>query len=87
MIVATLVAIIVGMGLSLVRAISGPTIFDRILAVNVANTQTVLLIAVIGFLTERPDFIDLSLVYALISFVGTLAALKYFKHGHLGDSQ
>ena len=74
------------MGMALVRAIAGPTIFDRILAVNVANTQTVLLIAVLGFLTDRPDFIDLSLVYALISFVGTLAALKYFKHGHLGDN-
>jgi multicomponent Na+:H+ antiporter subunit F len=86
MIFITLVAVILGMGITLVRAIAGPTIFDRILAVNVANTQTVLLIAVLGFLTERPDFIDLSLVYALISFVGTLAALKYFTHGHLGDS-
>ena len=86
MIFITLVAVILGMGMALVRAIAGPTIFDRILAVNVANTQTVLLIAVLGFLTDRPDFIDLSLVYALISFVGTLAALKYFKHGHLGDN-
>ncbi len=86
MILATLIAIIVGLCLALARAIAGPTVFDRILAVNVANTHTVMLIAVLGFFTGRPDFIDLSLVYALISFVGTLAALKYYRYGHLGDN-
>ena len=44
-----------------------------------------LLIAVIGFLTGRPDFLDLALVYALINFIGTLAVLKFFKYGRLGD--
>ena len=78
-------ALILSMAFSLTRAFKGPTVFDRILAVNVQGTKTVLMIAVIGFLTERPDFLDLALVYVLINFIGTLAALKLFKYGHLGD--
>jgi len=77
-------AILIGMALVLVRAVRGPTIYDRILAINVHGTQTVLLIAVFGFLSDRPDFLDLSLVYALINFIGTLAVLKLFKYGGLG---
>ncbi len=79
-------AILIGMALVLLRAVRGPTIYDRILAINVHGTQTVLLIAVVGFLTDRPDFLDLSLVYALINFIGTLAVLKLFKYGGLGGS-
>ena len=79
-------AILIGMALVLVRAVRGPTIYDRILAINVHGTQTVLLIAVFGFLSDRPDFLDLSLVYALINFIGTLAVLKLFKYGGLGGS-
>ena len=81
----TAAAIVVGMGLALSRAVVGPTVYDRILAINAHGTQTVLLIAVLGFLTGRPDFLDLALVYALINFIGTLAALKFFKYGRLGD--
>ncbi len=79
-------AIIIGMALVLMRAVRGPTIYDRILAINVHGTKTVLLIAVVGFLSDRPDFLDLSLVYALINFIGTLAVLKLFKYGGLGGS-
>ena len=78
--------IILAMVLSLIRAFYGPTVFDRILAINIHGTKTVLLIAVIGFLADRPDFLDLALVYTLINFIGTLAALKLFKYGRLGDS-
>ncbi len=81
----TAAAIILSMVFSLIRAFKGPTVFDRILAVNVQGTKTVLMIAVIGFLTGRPDFLDLALVYVLINFIGTLAALKLFKYGRLGD--
>ena len=81
----TATVIVVGMALALARAVIGPTIYDRILAINAHGTKTVLLIAVIGFLTGRPDFLDLALVYALINFVGTIAALKLFKYGRLGD--
>ncbi|MEZ4424082.1 MAG: monovalent cation/H+ antiporter complex subunit F [Gemmatimonadota bacterium] len=76
--------ILVAMALALGRAVLGPTVFDRILAVNMFGTKTVLLIAVIGFLTGRPDFMDLALVYALMNFIGTLAVLKYVEtHGDL----
>lgn len=79
------VATVLGMAMALVRAVRGPTVYDRILAVNAHGSMTVLLIAVIGFLTERPDFLDLALMYALLNFIATLAALKFFKHGHLGE--
>ena len=65
--------------LALVRAFAGPTVYDRILAVNHVGTQTVLLIAVMGFLTGRPDFLDISLLYALINFIATIAVLRYIK--------
>ncbi len=78
-------AIVVGMALALARAVLGPTVYDRILAINAHGTKTVLLIAVVGFLTGRPDFLDLALVYALINFIATLAVLKFLKYGRLGD--
>ena len=71
------------MGLALIRAFIGPTLFDRILAVNTFGTKTVLIIAVLGFLMGRPDFLDIALVYALINFIGVIALLKYFKYGSL----
>ncbi len=79
----TAFAILVSVALALGRAILGPTAYDRILAVNAIGTKTVLLIAVVGFMNGRPDFLDLGLVYALMNFIGTLAALKYFRFGTL----
>jgi multicomponent Na+:H+ antiporter subunit F len=78
------VAVLVTMVLALVRALLGPTVYDRILAVNMFGTKALLLIAVIGFLTERPEFLDIALVYALINFIGTIAVMKFFKFAHLG---
>ena len=78
-------AVLVAMGLALVRAWAGPTVFDRILALNAFGTKTVLLIAVIGFLSGRPDFLDLALVYALMNFIGVIAVLRFSKYGHFGD--
>ncbi len=83
---AVVAAIIVTMGLALVRAGKGPTVFDRILALNMFGTKTVLLIAVIGFVTDRPDFLDLGLVYALINFIGVIAVLRFSKYGNFADS-
>ncbi len=69
--------VLVSMLLALVRALNGPTVYDRILAVNAFGTLTVILISVHGFLAGRPDFLDLALVYALINFIGTIAVTKY----------
>ena len=77
--IATMAAVLVCMCLTLVRLVLGPTVFDRLLAANSFGTKTVLFLALIGFLTERPDFLDLALVYALINFVGIIAVLKFVK--------
>ena len=76
--------VIIAMGIVLVRAVLGPTLYDRILAVNSFGTLTVLLIALHGFLTDRPAFLDIALVYALINFIATVAVLKFFEYGDLG---
>ncbi len=78
------VAILLTMLFALTRALLGPSVYDRVLAVNMFGTKTVLLIAVLGFLTGRPDFLDLAILYALINFIGTLAVLKFFEYGDLG---
>ena len=75
----TMVAILVCMCLTLVRLLLGPTVFDRLLAANSFGTKTVLLLALIGFLFDRPHFLDLAIIYALINFVGVIAALRFVK--------
>ena len=80
------IAILVVMLLLLLRAAIGPTVFDRILAINTFGTATVLLIALFGFLTNRPDFLDIALLYALINFISTIAVLKIFRYGNLGEN-
>jgi multicomponent Na+:H+ antiporter subunit F len=77
-------AILVSMILAVYRAIKGPTVYDRILSVNAFGTLTVVLITAYGFLTNRPDFLDLALVYALINFIGTIAVSKYVEFSHIG---
>ena len=78
------IAILLTMALALIRALRGPTVFDRILAVSMISTKTTLLIAVVGFLFGRPDFLDIALLYALINFIGSIAVLKFYKYGSLG---
>ncbi|MEO1563490.1 MAG: monovalent cation/H+ antiporter complex subunit F [Pseudomonadota bacterium] len=78
-------ALLVSMALVLVRAFAGPTIYDRVMAVNVFGTKTVLFIGVIGFLFERPDFLDIAILYALINFIGTIALLKFIRYRAIGD--
>jgi multicomponent Na+:H+ antiporter subunit F len=72
-------AILVTMVLALARALLGPTVYDRVLAVNMFGTKTVLLVSIVAFLSGRPDFLDLALTYALINFVGVLAVLEFFR--------
>ena len=84
MFVVATVGLLASMSMALVRALLGPTVYDRVLAVNTFGTKTVLLIAVVGFVAGRPEFLDLALVYALINFIGTIAVLKFFEFGDLG---
>ena len=84
---AVMAAILVTMALALTRAWKGPNVFDRLLAINMFGTKTVLLIAVMGFLTRRPDFLDLALVYALMNFIGVIAVLRFSWYGHFGEGE
>ena len=87
MFAAAALAVLAAMVLVLARALLGPTIYDRVLALNSFGTKTVLIIAIYGFLSGRPDFLDIALVYALINFAGTIAVLKYFEYGDLGAAR
>ena len=86
MFIAASLAILITMGLALVRALAGPTTYDRIAAVNMFGTKTVLLIAVLAFLSGRTDLLDIALVYALINFIGVVAALKLVTQGNFHSS-
>jgi multicomponent Na+:H+ antiporter subunit F len=83
--IVALLAVLATMGMALLRGALGPTVYDRILAVNIFGTATVLFIAVLGFFTGRSDFLDLGLLYALLNFIGTIALLKYFEYGNLAE--
>ncbi len=85
MFAAAAAALLVTIALAVVRAVLGPTVFDRAQAVNTVGTGAVLLLAVMGFLTRRPDFLDLAITYGLLNLVGTIAVLKYFRYGDLGE--
>ena len=75
-----MLAILITMGLALARALLGPTVYDRILSINMFGTKTVLFIAVLGFLMGRPEFLDIALVYALINYIGTVAVLRFMHY-------
>lgn len=81
--VGAAIAILIVMALGLVRAILGPTVYDRILAVNMFGTKTVLLIAILAFITGRLDVLDIALAYALINFISVIAVLRFFEYGDL----
>jgi len=81
MFTAAAIAVLITMALAVTRAILGPTVYDRIVAVNMFGTKTVLIIAVIAFLTGRYDLLDIALAYALINFIGIVAVLKFFEYG------
>jgi multicomponent Na+:H+ antiporter subunit F len=77
--------VLVALATVLARALLGPTVFDRTQAVNTAGTLAVLLLGLVGFLTDRPQFLDIALVYGLLNVLGTIAILKFFRYGNLGD--
>ena len=79
------VALLVSLALVVARAILGPTVFDRVQAGNTVGTVAMMLLAVIGFLTGRPEFLDIAITYGLLNVVGTIAVLKFFQRGNLGD--
>ena len=87
MFLAGLIACAITWILILVRIILGETTFDRILAVNSLGTVIVIGISLHGFYSNRPEFLDIAIVYALINFIGTVAVLKLFSTGSLGGDK
>jgi multicomponent Na+:H+ antiporter subunit F len=83
MFAAAAIAILVALALTVVRAIKGPTVFDRVLAGNAVGSLAIMMLAVFGFLTGRPEFLDVGLTYGLLNLIGTLAVLKFFRYGDL----
>ena len=83
MLIGAALAILAVMALVLVRALTGPTVYDRILAVNMFGTKTVLLLALLSFISGRLDVLDIALAYALINFIGVIAVLRFFEYGDL----
>jgi multicomponent Na+:H+ antiporter subunit F len=79
------VAVLVALALVLVRVLLGPGVFDRALAVNTAGTLVLLLLSLVGFLNGRPEFLDIAIIYGLLNVLGTIAVLKFFRYGDLGD--
>ena len=72
--------------LTVVYALKGPSVFDRVLAGNTIGTGAILLLAVVGFLTGRPEFLDIGITYGVLNLIGTLAVLKFFRYGDLSHS-
>ena len=83
MYVASAAAILVSIFLFLLRALLGPTTHDRILAANALGSKTVILIALLGFIFDRPGFFDIALLYAMINFIGTIAIVKFIEYRRL----
>jgi multicomponent Na+:H+ antiporter subunit F len=81
-----LLSVVFAMMLSLYRASQGPTVFDRILAVNAFGTKTVLVICLVSFMIGRRDFVDLALLYSLMNFIGMVAVLRFSKYGTFADT-
>ena len=85
MFAAAAAAILIALALAITRAIKGPTVFDRVLAGNSVGTLAIMLLAVVGFLTGRPEFLDIAITYALLNVIGTIAILRFFHFGHMGE--
>jgi len=79
-----IIAVLFALLMAVTRALLGPTAFDRLLAANAIGTSAILLLALYGFLTGRPEFLDIGITYALLNLIGTLAVLKFFRYGGLG---
>ncbi|TDC63738.1 pH regulation protein F [Actinomadura sp. GC306] len=73
---AAAAGLLVAMALTLVRAFLGPRLYNRLLAINMFGTKTVLFISVVGVMSGRPYIFDIALLYALVNFVATIAVLR-----------
>ncbi|MCK9298711.1 cation:proton antiporter [Methanoculleus sp. YWC-01] len=78
---ASVVVLILTVSLCLYRVLVGPGVENRLIAVNTVGTKTIILLVLIGLILERPIFLDIAIVYAMINFIATLAIAKYLGRG------
>jgi multicomponent Na+:H+ antiporter subunit F len=81
-----MVLVALGLGLTMVRLFSGPSLYDRVLAVNAFGTKTVMLLCLFGVWIGRADAIDIAMLYALLNFIATIAILKFFNAGNFNSA-
>lgn len=86
MFVAGIAAILIALTLMVVRAIRGPSTFDRLVTANAIGVAAIMLLALYGFFIGRPEFLDIGILYALLNSVSTFAVLKFWRYGSLGHS-
>jgi len=84
MLAAGMLTVLVATALLVARAVAGPTVFDRLIAGNTIGNAAILILALYGFMTDRPEFLDIGLIYAMLNIIGTLAVLKFLRFGALG---
>lgn len=78
--------IMVSMAMMLGRLLGGPSLYDRILAVNSFGTKTVLFLCVFCLIIGRADAVDIAILYAIMNFIATIAVLKFFSYRALDVS-
>lgn len=69
--------------ISIYRALKGPTVSDRIIAINLITTLVIAIIVLLAFYFDQPSFIDVAILYAMIGFLTTVAVVKYLEKGSL----
>lgn len=88
MFLVAVLAILAALVLAVVRVVAGPNLFDRMLAANTIGSLAILLLAAVGFLNGRPEWLDIGITYGLLNAISTLAILKYFRNSDLApDAQ
>jgi len=80
------ILLIVNAFLCLYRAARGPTVPDRILAINIVGTKTLVVLVLIAYIFDQPMYLDIALVYGLLNFIVTVVAARYMETGKIkGD--
>lgn len=82
------VALTIIIAVPMIRVVKGPTIFDRMLATNAIATKTIVLICLTGYIYGRIDmFIDITLAYAILGFLGSIVIAKYLSSPKMRRNQ
>jgi len=76
-----IIIIVAGLILCVIRMVKGPTAADRAIAVDTATTVTVALLVLLGFVFQRYVYLDVSLIYSIISFVGLIVIARFLEKG------